>query len=125
MQDSGYLSVLSLQHSGGVARLRQGGRDINQMTSWFVAGVNRSEELPPERLSRYVTVNFETYTREEFLEVAQEVITKQHGKDPALARYIAEAVLKRTRDVRQAVQVAKLCDSPEEVHRFESGILGT
>ena len=72
-----------------------------------------------------MTFDFKPYTREEFLEVAQQVITGQHGKDPALARYIAEAVLKRTKDVRPAIQVAKLCDSPEEVDRFESGMYGT
>ncbi len=36
-----------------------------------------------------MTFDFKPYTREEFLEVAQQVITGQHGKDPALARYIA------------------------------------
>ncbi len=125
MKGEDYSVLLSLMQSGVVARLKKGLRDVNQMTTWVYAGVNRSDRLPPELLSRFVTFKFETYTREEFLEVAQEVITKQHGKDPALARYIAEAVVKRTRDVRQAVQVAKLVESPEEVDRFESGIYGT
>ncbi len=40
------------------------------MTTWVFAGVNRSEKLPPELLSRFVTFNFESYTRDEFLEVA-------------------------------------------------------
>ena len=53
--------------------------------------------------------------------MAQEVITGQLGKDPDLARYVAERVL-RTKDVRQAIQVAKLCDSREEVDRFEAGV---
>ncbi len=101
--------------------MKRGLRDINQMTTWVFAGVNRSDKLPPELLSRFVTFPFKTYTRDEFLEVAEAVITKQHGKDAALARYIAEAVVKRTRDVRQAVQVAKLCDTQEEVDRFEGG----
>ncbi len=56
------------------------------MVTWVYAGVNRSDKLPPELLSRFITFNFETYTREEFLEVALEVITKHHGKDAALAR---------------------------------------
>jgi len=56
----------------------------------------------------------------EFLKGTQEVVRGQPGKDTDLARYIAEAVVKRTRDVRQAIQVAKLCDTPEEVDRFEA-----
>jgi Holliday junction DNA helicase RuvB len=121
MKGEDFSVLLSLMQSGVVARLKKGLRDVNKMTTWVYAGVNRSDRLPPELLSRFITFKFETYTREEFLEVAQEVITKQHGKDPALARYIAEAVVKRTRDVRQAVQVAKLVETPEEVDRFEQG----
>ena len=53
--------------------------------------------------------------------MVQVVITGQLGKDPALARYVAESVLLRTKDVRQAIRVAKLCDSPEAAHGFEGG----
>ncbi len=76
----------------------------------------------PELLSRFVTFDFKPYTRKEFLGVAQDVITGQLGKDPDLARYVAERVVLRTKDVRQAIQVAKLCDSPEEVDRFEDAV---
>ena len=113
LKSEDYSVLLSLMQSGVVARIKKGLRDVNQMNTRVFAGVNRSDTLPPELLSRFVNFNFETSTKEEFLEVAQEVIKKQHGNDPALARYIAEAVLKRTRDVRQAIQVTKLCDSPE------------
>ncbi len=121
MKTEDYSVLLSLMQSGVVARMKRGLRDINQMTTWVFAGVNRQDRLPPELLSRFVTFDFKTYTREAFLEVAQEVLTKQLGKDAALARYIAEAVVKRTKDVRQAVQLAKLCDTQEEVDRFEGG----
>ena len=66
-----------------------------------------------------MTFDFKPYTREEFQEVAQEVITGQLGKDPDLARYVVERVVLRTKDVCQAIQVAKLCDSTEEVDRIE------
>ena len=59
--------------------------------------------------------------RGEFLEANQEVITGQLGKDPDLAHYVAERVVLRTKDIRQAIQVAKLCDSPEEVDGVRSG----
>ena len=65
--------------------------------------------------------HFTPYTREKFVEVAVAVITGPLGKDPGLARYIAERVSHRTRDVRQAIHVAQLCDTQEEVDRFESG----
>ena len=85
------------------------------MTTWIFAGVNRRDRLPQELLSRFVTFDFKHYTREEFLDVAQEVIPGRLGKDPNLARYVAERMVLRTKNVRQTIQVAKLCDSPEEV----------
>ena len=50
------------------------------------------------------------------------VLTQRLGKDPGLAEYIARQVVQRTRDPRQAIQLAKLVDSEEEVDRFEQGI---
>lgn len=43
--------------------------------------------------------------------MAQDVITGQLAKDPNLARYVAERVVLRTKDVRRAIQLAKFCDS--------------
>jgi hypothetical protein len=79
------------------------------------------EVLQPSFLSWFVTSDFNPYTWEEFWEVAGEVITRQLDKDSDLARYVAERVELRTEDARQAIQIAKLCDSPEEVDRFEGG----
>lgn len=71
-------------------------------------------------LSRFVEFHFTPYTRNQFIEVAVAVITGQLGKDAGLARYIAERVALRTLDVRNAIHVAQLCDTQEEVDRFES-----
>jgi len=111
--------LLSLMQSGVVARLKKGMREVEQMTTTVFAGCNQRDRLPPELLSRFVEFSFTTYSRDEFIEVAVHVITSQLGKDEDLARYIAEQVVKRTKDVRQAIQVGELVDTPEEVDRFE------
>ena len=84
------------------------------MTTWIFAGVNRRDRLPQELLSRFVTFDFKPYTREEFLDVAQEVIPGRLGKNPNLARYVAERMVLRTKNVRQTIRVAKICDSPKK-----------
>lgn len=112
--------LLSLMSIGLVARMKKGMRDVQRMTVTVYAGVNRAERLPPELLSRFLRFNFNTYTLEEFIKVAVAVITAD-GKDPELARYIAEKVVLRTRDVRQAIQLGKLVDTKEEVDRFMEG----
>jgi Holliday junction DNA helicase RuvB len=121
MKAEDFSVFLSLMQSGVVARLKKGMREVEHMTSWVFAGCNKRDRLPPELLSRFVEFQLTPYTREEFVEVAGAVITGPLGKDQDLARYIAERVSRRTRDVRQAIHVAQLCDSQEEVDRFESG----
>jgi hypothetical protein len=121
MKAEDFSVLLSLMQSGVVARLKKGMREVEHMTTWVFAGCNKRDRLPPELLSRFVEFQLTPYTREEFVEVAVAVITGPLGKDPDLARYIAERVSHRTRDVRQAIHVAQLCDSQEEVDRFESG----
>ena len=119
MKAEGFSVLLSLMQSGVVARLKKGMRDVETMTTWVFAGCNRRDRLPPELLSRFVEFQFTPYTKEEFIEVAVAVVTGRLGKDEGLARYIAEQVSRRTRDVRQAIHVAQLCDTLEEVDRFE------
>jgi len=121
MKAEDYSVLLSLMQSGIVARLKKGMREVERMATWVFAGVNRRDRLPPELLSRFVEFEFNSYTREEFIQVAVSVITGL-GKDPELARYIAEKVCLRTLDVRQAIQVSKLVSNRDEVDRFEEGI---
>ena len=113
--------LLSLMQSGTVARLKKGMRSHEQMVTWVFAGVNRKHRLPPELLSRFIVFDFQPYNEKEFIEVAVVVITQHLGKDKDLAECIAQRVVQRTRDVRQAVQLAKLVESREEVDRFEDG----
>ncbi len=74
--------------------------------------------LPPELLSRFLVFDFKPYSEREFIEVAIAVITRHLGKDPKLAEHIARRVVQRSRDVRQAVQLAKLVETRGEVDRF-------
>lgn len=111
--------LLSLMSSGIVARLKKGMREVQKMHVTVYAGANRTEHLPPELISRFIRFNFETYTLAQFIEVAVTVITSL-GKDPDLARYIAERVALRTRDVRQAISLSKLIDTKDELDRYSA-----
>lgn len=113
--------LLSLMQSGTVAQLKKGMRSHEQMTTWVFAGVNRKDRLPPELLSRFIVFDFDPYTEQEFIDVVVSVLTQQLGKDPKLAEHIARRVAERTLDPRQAIQLAKLVDSEDEVDRFEDG----
>ena len=83
--------LLFLMQSGQVARLKKGMREVDQMAIWIFAGVNLLDRRQPV-LSRFVKIDFKPYTREVFLEVAQEV------KDRDLARYVAGRLVLCTKD---------------------------
>jgi Holliday junction DNA helicase RuvB len=74
------------------------------------ASANREEKIPPELRSRFVILRFSEYTPSEFLEVASKVLTAREGVEPDIADYIARQVLYRlrSRDVRDAIKVARL-----------------
>ena len=122
MSTQDYSVLLSLMQSGTVARLKKGMRYHEQMTTRVFAGVNRKDRLPSELLSRFITFDFKPYTEQEFVDVVVSVVIQQLGKDRKLAKNIARRVAQRTRDPRQAIQLAKLVDSEEELDRFEQGV---
>lgn len=63
-----------------MVRLKRQIREVEQMTTWVFAGVNRRDRLAPELLSRFVEFQFDPYSEQEFIRVAVEVITRQLGK---------------------------------------------
>ena len=81
-----------------------------QLKTWVFAGANRLDRLPPELLSRFLTLQFRPYTPEEFTEVVVHVLTSREGIPKHLALYIAQKCIKElyTRDPRDAIKIARL-----------------
>jgi len=82
-----------------------------------IAACNNDRYIPPELKSRFLIIRIKPYTEEEFLAIVKHVLTKREGKDPELAEYIGKKVLTvlHSRDPRDAVKVARLANSKEEV----------
>jgi Holliday junction DNA helicase RuvB len=110
--------LLSLMQNGVVARLKKGLTEIETLETRIYAGCNLMEKLPPELLSRFTKFPFKGYTFREYKDIVHDRLVKA-GMTMALADYIADKVWIRTHDVRQALQVGKLCRTREEVDRFE------
>ena len=108
-------ALLSLMESGIVTRLKKGMREKIKLNTLVFATCNRPERLPPELRSRFLTLHFREYSPDDFRRVVAGVLTRREGVDPELAAYIADRLAGRTRDVRDAVRVARLCNSREEV----------
>jgi len=78
---------------------------------------NRIGRLPQELLSRFLVFHLRPYTDKEFRRVAIKVLTMRESKSQKLAEYIADKVMNelKSRDVRDAIKVARLSDDKQDV----------
>jgi len=113
--------LLSLMETGIVAETKYGKRrEINLNTKVFAA--SNTTNMPRELLSRFLVLYFKSYTEVEFLKVAVNVLEKRENVDGALAGYIAGKVWQLSKhqfaDPREAVRIARLVKSREDVDRI-------
>jgi Holliday junction DNA helicase RuvB len=112
--------LLSLMQTGIVSETKSGKRrEIKLKTRVFAA--SNTLKMAPELLSRFMVLHFKPYSRDDFLLVASNLLKKREGVDGNLASYIAERVWslsQRFPDPRQAVRVARLAKTKEEVNRL-------
>jgi len=74
------------------------------------ATANRTDRIPQELQSRFLKLTFNEYTPDEFHRIAVAVLMKREGVPQDVAELIAARLLRDvgTRDVRDAVKVARL-----------------
>ena len=112
--------LLSLAETGIVSQTKHGKtREIKLETKIFAA--SNSLKMPAELVSRFLVLHFAPYAEVEFLTVTARVLVKREGVEPSLAEYIASRMwqLKSSfPDPRQAVRIARLATTREEVDRL-------
>jgi len=110
-----YSILLSLMQTGVVTRLKKGMTEAVEMKTWVFGAANFDDRIPPELMSRFGKIYLHEYSREDFIRVAVNILSKRENTDPLLAQYIAEKLASSTRDVRDAIRLARLGRSREEV----------
>ena len=112
--------LLSLMQTGIVSETKSGKRrEIKLRTKVFAA--SNTLKMAPELLSRFMVLRFKPYSRDDFLLVASNLLRKREDVDSGLASYIAEKVWALSRcfpDPRQAVRVARLAKTKDEVDKL-------
>ncbi len=109
--------LLSLTQTGIVSETKMGRRRAIKLGTKVFAASN-TLKMAPELLSRFMVLRFKPYSREEFSLVATNLLRKREGIDSDLASYITEKVWnlsQRFPDPRQAIRVARLAKTKEEV----------
>ena len=114
-----YAVLLSLMESGVVTETMYKRRARKMRHARVFAAANADDGLTPELKSRFVILRFRPYTLGDFLMIAERVLVDREGIDPSLAEAIAMAVWEqlRSRDIRDAVKIARLVETPDELPR--------
>ena len=116
MRGEDYGVLLSLCQTGMVSEMIYGKtREITLETIVFGCA-NTLKGIPPEVISRFEVLRFKEYGREEFIHVVENVLGRR-GVESELALYIAKQVWDGlgVRDPREAIRVARLAKTREEV----------
>jgi hypothetical protein len=70
--------------------------------------------------TRFIKLNLPEYNLEIFREVCQKLLSRKYGKNHETIQTIIQYVWERTRDVREAIAIAKIADTSDEVTNIAS-----
>ena len=113
--------LLNLMETGILVETRakkgKGQRSQHMNVKVFGASNEALKLIRPLR-SRFIELQLEPYTWEEFKEITVKLLAKRYGTISDVAEMIAFEVWNnlKTKDVRDALQIGKLATKPETVH---------
>jgi len=108
-------ALYGLMESGTVTRLQHGHSELERRTVWVFAAANDDRALPPALASRFVRQPIPAYTQAQARQVMERVLVRREGVSSARAREIAAATAARSRDPRDAIQVARLAGKRDPI----------
>jgi Holliday junction DNA helicase RuvB len=104
-------ALLSIMEGGRMVRAKKGRELDIRVEVRVVAATNVESRLSPELRSRFAIRRLSAYSRGDFLTVVRGVLVRREGTSEEVAREIAQALDRRTQDVRDAVRVARLAST--------------
>lgn len=108
-------SLLSWMESGRITITKHDMHEEILGKGWVFAACNRSNKLPPELKDRFLHFILKEYSSEEYQEIVYKMLVKREQVNEELALYIAEKVCEWSNSVRDAIKIARLCSTKEEV----------
>lgn len=112
-------ALLTWMESQRVIVAKSGDYRERKGKGWVFGACNSLKNISDALLSRFLQFHFEEYSEEEYIKVCVAVLTKREGTDEEVAGYIAvKLALRGYRDVRDAIKVARLSSTKEEVDKI-------
>jgi Holliday junction DNA helicase RuvB len=100
--------LLSLMEYGRIIRAKVGRSMDERLTVWVFATANRITSIPPELLSRFAKQKLTEYSDREFVDVVKNILQKNEELDEDSSILVAEKLVGKTHDIRDAVRVARV-----------------
>ena len=98
--------------SGLLSELKHRKQRMTQLKTWVFSSANNAHILIAPLLTRFTVIHLKPYTKEEFVEIAINVLNRDERIDKDLARFIAELVFdKLSSNIRECVRIARLADN--------------
>ena len=98
--------------SGLLSELKHRKQRMTQLKTWVFSSANNADILIAPLLTRFTVIHLKPYTKEEFVEIAINVLNRDERIDKDLARFIAELVFdKLSSNIRECVRIARLADN--------------
>jgi Holliday junction DNA helicase RuvB len=118
MKKSDQAVLLNAMETGILSETKLKGKTRQkEVKMWIFATSNNVEKLSAPLRSRFMELHLEEYTFEEFMEIARRLLKNRYRLDIDLSEKIAYAVWRRmnSKDIRDAVNIAKLAKSDEDI----------
>jgi hypothetical protein len=81
---------------------------------------NDTSNMLTQLLSRFVQLNLPEYNLESFVEICHKLLSRKYDKDYETIQAIIRYVWEYSRDVREAIAIAKIVDTSDEVNNVAS-----
>jgi hypothetical protein len=92
MSKRDHASLLGLMESGLLSELKHRKQRMTQLKTWVFSSANNADILIAPLLTRFTVIHLKPYTKEEFVEIAINLLNRDERIDKDLARFIAELV---------------------------------
>ena len=118
MKRNDQAALLNVMETGILSETKLKGKTRQKkMKLWIFATSNDVERLSGPLRSRFMELHLEEYTYEEFIEIVRRLLKKRYGMKPELSDKIGYAVWNqmKSKDIRDAIKIAKLTKSPTDV----------
>ncbi len=91
-----------------------------KVKTWVFAAANTTRGLPPELLDRFQIFYLKQYDNDTLRRVIVKCLTKRENISEDIAKYIAEKVISINGTVRDAIRLARISTSRDEVDKYIS-----